>query len=129
MTMPSVASSKVAGNVRRMSCITGFDVSTDVPKSPCSDLAHVDVELLPQRLVEAELLAHAGDDVLRRAVADDGEDGIDRDHPADEERDGQQTQVGQQDDDEEAPDDVRRPQQARSPATAFSRATVTSSRP
>ena len=38
MMMPSVASSKVAGNVRRMSCITGFDVSTDVPKSPCSTL-------------------------------------------------------------------------------------------
>ena len=36
--MPSVASSIVAGKVRLMSCITGLDVSTEVPKSPCRTL-------------------------------------------------------------------------------------------
>jgi hypothetical protein len=34
MSVPSVASSSVAGKARRMSCITGFDVSTERPKSP-----------------------------------------------------------------------------------------------
>jgi hypothetical protein len=41
------------------------------------DLADVDVELLPQRLVEAELLAHRGMTTCSGArLADDGEDGI-----------------------------------------------------
>ena len=99
-------------------------------------LAHVDAELLPQRLVEAELLAHAGDHVLGRAVADDRQHRVDRDHPADEERDGEQAEEGEQDDDGEAPDDVRGRAaggrwRARPPAicTAGLNVAATSSRP
>ncbi len=54
ISVPSVASSSVAGKARRMSVITGFVVSTDVPKSPGSALLHIDVELLAERQVEAQ---------------------------------------------------------------------------
>ena len=77
-----------------MSSITGLEVSTEVPKSPGSALLTIDAELLPQRLVEAQLLAHARDHVLGRAVADDGQHRIDRDHAADEEGDGEKAETG-----------------------------------
>ena len=71
MSVPSVASSIVAGNTRRMSAITGLVVSTELPKSPVQDAFDIDEELLIERQVEAHLLARrARRHALRRAVAE-----------------------------------------------------------
>ena len=61
------------------------------------DLCQVNVELLVERLIQAELLTYAGDHVLGRAVANDGQHRVDGHHAADEEGDGEQTQIGQYD--------------------------------
>jgi hypothetical protein len=48
---------------------------------------HVEPELIVERLVEREFLAHAGIDIGQRPVADDGQHRIDRNHPPDQEGD------------------------------------------
>ncbi len=80
-----------------MSVITGLAVSTEVPKSPLSSLAEVDVELLVERLVQAQLLARALNHMGRRPVAHDGQHRVYGNHPAYEEGHGEQAQVGEQD--------------------------------
>ena len=70
ISVPSVASSIVAGKTRRMSVMTGLVVSTEVPKFAGQRVLHIDVELLIERQVEAHLLARPLDDAGRRAVAE-----------------------------------------------------------
>ncbi|MGZ2503942.1 hypothetical protein ACVINI_004424 [Rhizobium beringeri] len=58
------------------------------------DAFDIDEELLIERQVEAHLLAYALDDMVGRAIAEDGEHGIDRHDAADEKGDGQQAEIG-----------------------------------
>ena len=46
-------------------------VDSDTPKSPCSSRQHIVEELLPDRLVEAELVAEVGQPLRRNAVLAD----------------------------------------------------------
>ncbi|EGE57244.1 hypothetical protein RHECNPAF_4460014 [Rhizobium etli CNPAF512] len=57
------------------------------------DAFDIDEKLLVERQIEAHFLAHTLDDMGGRAVAEDGEHGIDRHDPADEEGDGQKTEI------------------------------------
>ena len=74
-------------------------VDSETPKSPCSSRQHIVEELLPHRLVEAELMAELGEPFGRNAALADAHldriarHQVDRDegdeHQRDEGRDGQ----------------------------------------
>jgi hypothetical protein len=96
--MPQVASSSVAGKV--FADVVPDRVgrqhrAAEVALQGAADIAH---ELLRQRQVQAQFLAHALHHVLGRPVTDDGQCRVDRDHAADEEGHRQQAEVGQHDD-------------------------------
>ena len=94
ISVAMVASSSVAGKTRAMSSATGRAVSSDLPKSPVSDVADIDRELRDERLVEAERLSRCFVLRLAGALADHGEHRVDRDDAADEEGDEEQAEEG-----------------------------------
>ncbi|MCY1234975.1 hypothetical protein D9M72_475760 [compost metagenome] len=65
-------------------------------------LADIDEELLVEGQVQPHRLARPFDDVRRRPVAENGQNRVDRDHPADEEGDGQKAEIGGDDNDKKA---------------------------
>ncbi len=68
----------------------------------CAEVAlkhmrQIDPELDVERLVQREFLAHPRIDGGKGPVADDGQNRVDRHHPADQEGDREQAEEGQQD--------------------------------
>ena len=78
------------GDVGR-DAVAGHDGAAEVALGEACGVAE---ELLRQRAVEAHFVAGAFDDVLRRAVADDGEHRVDGDDAADEEGDQHEAEEG-----------------------------------
>ena len=90
--MPRMASSSVAGNVWRISDVTGWSFRYELPRSPRSAANQPVQVLLPERPVESHGVAHDRDRLWIRAFAQSGNGHVARDDVEDEEHDGRDQQ-------------------------------------
>ena len=86
----ATVSSMVAGNRTRSSLSTGWALMTLVPEIAVEQVVQVAQVLLPQRIVEAHVLAHRGDPFRRRVLPQDGRRRIARQQVDEAEQDDRQ---------------------------------------